>query len=195
MKSATVLRFFKTGVLKKWLLTAAFIAGIHAGAAAQSAGKVEVSLNFARQNGFATNQFAIWVEDAQGRFVKTLYATQFTASGGWKTREQSLPLWVKQSGISRQSQNTSAKADAVTGPTPKDGSLKYSWDATDSNNRALPAGEYRIFVEASLRNENRVLYTANIRLGGSPGQITPQPSYFGSSSAERGMIGAVTVKY
>jgi len=37
---------------------------------------VEVSFTFARQSGAASNQFAVWVEDAQGRYVRTLYATR-----------------------------------------------------------------------------------------------------------------------
>lgn len=54
-------------------------------------GSVEVSFHYARQKGFSSNQFAVWVEDSGGRFVKTLYATGFTASGGYKKK----PLLLK----------------------------------------------------------------------------------------------------
>lgn len=156
---------------------------------AQEARFVEISFNYAKQRGVASNQFAVWVEDAQGNYIKTLYATKFTAAGGWKRRPLSLPQWVKRSNLAEMGK---AQVDAITGPTPKSGALKYSWDGTDGGGNALPDGEYRIFVEATLRNENQVLYTAAVQLGES-GQATADAQYSGASSAERGMIGPVTV--
>ena len=153
--------------------------------------RVEVNFTYTKQGGFASNQFAVWIEDAQGRYVKTLYATRFTAAGGWQRRELSLPLWVKQSNLAGKSK---AQVDALTGPTPKNGNLRYVWDGTDSAGRSVPAGEYRVLVEATLRNENAVLYTATIKLG-ERGKAAAQARYSGSSAAERGMIGQVTVSY
>jgi hypothetical protein len=153
--------------------------------------RVEVSFTYASQRGYSSNQFAVWIEDAQGRYVKTLYATRFTAAGGWKRRANSLPQWVKQSSLAEMGR---AQVDALTGPTPKSGSLRYVWDGTDSTGRAVSAGEYRVFVEATLRNENRVLYTAAVKPG-EKGPVTAAARYFGSDTAERGMIGPVTVTY
>jgi hypothetical protein len=152
---------------------------------------VEVHFTYTRQGGFASNQFAVWVEDAQGRHVKTLYATRYTAAGGWQRREHSLPLWVKQSNLPNLNRS---QIDAFSGPTPRSGAMSYSWDGTDSAGRAVPPGEYRVFVEGTLRNENRVLYTAIVKLG-EHGQATVQTQYFGSSTAERGMIDQVRVTY
>jgi len=155
------------------------------------ANKVEVSFTYTKQSGFASNQFAVWIEDAQGRYVKTLYATKFTAKGGWQKRELSLPLWVKQSNLAKMDKS---QVDAITGSTPKGGDLRYVWDGTDSTGKAVPAGEYRVIVEASLRNENSAIYTAVIKLG-EKGKVTAQVRYTGTSTAERGMIGPVTVSY
>jgi len=155
------------------------------------ANKVEVSFTYTKQSGFASNQFAVWIEDAQGHHVKTLYATKFTAAGGWQKREYSLPLWVKQSNLAKMNK---AQVDAITSSTPKSGDLRYVWDGTDGTGKAVPAGEYRIIVEASLRNENSVIYTAVIKLG-EKGKVTAQARYTGTSTAERGMIGPVTVTY
>ena len=154
-------------------------------------GTAKVSFVYNRQGGFASNQFAVWIEDAQGRYVKTLYATKFTATGGWKKRESSIPLWVKQSGLSGMNKS---QIDALTGPTPRGGNLSFAWDGTNQAGLAAAAGAYRVFVEATLRNEDRVLYTADITLGES-GAVTPQPRYFGNGTAERGMIGQVTVTF
>ena len=153
--------------------------------------RVEVSFTYTKQGGFSSNQFAVWIEDAQGRYVKTLYATRFTAAGGWQKREQSLPLWVKQSNLAAMNK---AQVDALTGPTPKSGSVRYVWDGKDSAGRPVPAGEYRVLVEATLRGESSVLYTALIKLG-ERGTVKPQARYSGSDTKERGMIGQVTVSY
>ncbi|MDR0598631.1 MAG: DUF2271 domain-containing protein [Treponema sp.] len=175
---------------KRILLSILALAGL--GLYAQTAVKVEVSFTYTRLSGSGSNQFAVWIEDAQGRYVKTLYATRFTALGGWKKRDLSIPQWVKQSGLAAMSQS---QIDAITSPTPQTGGVRYVWDGTDSAGRAVPAGEYKVFVEASLRNENRVIYTAPVQVGGKPAQVTAQAHYFGLSTAERGMIGPVTVKY
>jgi hypothetical protein len=154
-------------------------------------GTAEVSFTYNKQGGFASNQFAVWIEDSRGGHVKTLYATKFTATGGWKKRESSIPLWVKQSGLGGMNKS---QIDALTGPTPRGGTLRYVWDGTNQAGLAAAAGGYRVFVEATLRNENRVLYTADITLSGS-GAVTPQPRYFGNGTAERGMIDRVTVTF
>ena len=153
--------------------------------------KVEVSFAYTKQNGMASNQFAVWIEDAQGRFIKTLYATRFTAAGGWERRPLSIPQWVKRSNLAGMNKT---QIDAITGPTPKSGNLRYTWDGTDSTGRTVSAGEYRVFVEATLRNENQVIYTATVKLG-EKGQTAARAQYAGSGTAERGMIGPVTVTY
>jgi hypothetical protein len=159
--------------------------------------KVEINFVYSIQKGFASNQFAVWIEDAQGKYIKTLYATKFTANGGWKRREHSLPLWVKQSSLAEMSK---AQIDAITAPTPKAGKLDFTWDYTDSAGRKVADGEYKIFIEATLRNENHVIYTASINSAANNQQtagntIALEPQYFGSNTDDRGMISRVTVKY
>jgi len=150
---------------------------------------LEVSFDFVRQGGIASNQFAVWIEDAQGQYIRTLYATRFTAAGGWRRREGSLPQWVRQSGLAGRNQ---AHVDALTGPTPPAGALRYVWDGRNYAGQPVPQGEYRVFVEASLRWDDRVVYTAVVRLG-EAGQVSATPEFFGDRTEERGMIGPVTV--
>ncbi|MCL1817831.1 MAG: DUF2271 domain-containing protein [Spirochaetaceae bacterium] len=161
-----------------------------AGAAAQSR-SAEISFAYTRQNGSGSNQFAVWIEDAAGRYVKTLYATRFTASGGWQRRPLSVPLWVQKAGVKDLS---GSDIDALTGSTPAAGSLKYRWDGTDAKGKAVPAGEYRVYLEATLRGENRVLYSAVIRLGAEAGEAAVTSEYFGAETAERGMVSGVKVR-
>jgi hypothetical protein len=168
-----------------------FAALIVTSAAAQPTAAAELSFSFTRQSGSASNQFAVWIEDPQGRHVKTLYATRYTANGGWQRRETSIPLWVKQSGLANMDR---AQIDSLTGATPRNGTLTYRWDGTDSRNTALPPGDYVIYLEGTLRWQNQVLYRATIRLGQGPATPAVTTEYTGTPGAEQGMISAVVVR-
>jgi len=155
----------------------------------------EISFTFNRQSGSSSNQYAVWIEDSSGNFVKTLYATRYTANGGWERRPQSIPLWVSKSGLSALPKKD---IDAFSGATPRTGTQSYRWDGTDKNGNPLPSGEYQLFLEATLRGDNRVLYSASITLGNSQGIPTETfvaARYFGSSTSEWGMIEDVRVAY
>jgi len=61
-------------------------------------------------------QIAIWAEDADGRYLSTLYVTRRTATGSWiggKDRPEALPVWSHLRGAE--------SVDAATGATPKSG--------------------------------------------------------------------------
>jgi hypothetical protein len=151
----------------------------------------ELSFSFTRLSGSASNQFAVWVEDAQGKFIKTLYATKYTANGGWKRRETSIPVWVGKSGLSGL---TPAQIDAVTGATPRTGTLTYTWDGTDSRGAQVLAGNYFLFLEGTLRWENQVLYRAPIRLGSGAAAAEVSVEYKGDAGSDRSMIGDVKAR-
>jgi len=151
----------------------------------------ELSFSFTRLSGSASNQFAVWVEDSQGRYIKTLYATRYTANGGWKRRETSIPIWVKKSGLSNL---TNAQIDALTGATPRTGALTYTWDGTDSSGAAVQAGDYFLFLEGTLRWENQVLYRAPIRLGRGAASAEVSVEYTGDAGADRAMIADVKAR-
>lgn len=186
--------------MKKILvLTALCLVFSWAHIAAQTSGQsdgIEISFTFNRQGGFASNQFAVWVEDSGGRLVKTLYATKFTADGGWERREESIPLWVRKSGLANLKK---PEIDAFTGATPRTGAQTYRWDGRDKNGLPVSPGEYRVCLEGSLRSENRVLYSAAVTVGsgtsGTPAEAEVKPVYFGSGTKERGMIENVKVSY
>ena len=168
--------------------------------AAPSQTKLEISFTFKRQSGFSSNQFALWIEDSRGRLVKTLYATKFTANGGWAKRPQSIPLWVVKSGISAGVSALSKNdIDAFTGATPRAGALSYSWDGAGMDGNPMAPGEYRVFLEATLREGNRLLCSAPFTLGsGSAGSFAEarlNMEYYGNSTKEHDMIENVKVMY
>ncbi|MCL2301228.1 MAG: DUF2271 domain-containing protein [Firmicutes bacterium] len=109
-------------------------------------GALTISFDFERQSGFSSNQFAVWMEDADGTVVKTLFATEFTAKGGYEKRPSSLTNWVE-----RAVKTGITDADAVAGATPKSGPVSYVWDCTDEDGKAVPPGTYKFFVENTFR--------------------------------------------
>ena len=48
---------------------------------AVKASALEVSFNYQRQAGPGSNQYAVWIENEKGEFVKTLFFTSYTAKG------------------------------------------------------------------------------------------------------------------
>ena len=74
---------------------------------AVKASALEVSFNYQRQPGPGSNQYAMWIENDKGEFVKTLFVTSYTAKGrsrgaeqpkrGYIVRPACVPVWVKTS--------------------------------------------------------------------------------------------------
>ena len=153
---------------------------------------LEIAFDYQRRNGIASNQFAVWIEDPTGSLVKTLYATRFTAMGGWEKRPACLPEWVASS---RPDTLSSREINAITGATPVSGRLRYAWDGKDHDGRRVSSGTYRYVVEANLRWDNRVIYGGMIALGGPPQVSRPRPEYFGDADEDRGMISNVAAMY
>ncbi len=150
------------------------------GAPAATTGEsVTVTFDFQKQDGYATNQFAVWVEDENGAFVKTLFATRFTAEGGYVERPASLPIWVE-----RADAANAKDLDAVTGATPNSGSLSYVWDLTDESGARVADGTYRFFVEGTLRYENQVLYSGEIAIGGAAASAEATAAYTYAAAAD-----------
>lgn len=144
-------------------------------------GALTITFHYEKQSGYASNQFAVWMEDSEGNLVKTLYATRFTANGGYKNRPDAIPRWVEQSGLSSMRKS---EVDAITGATPKAGTVSYAWDLTDKDGNAVAPGEYKFVVEGSLRWKNRVLYTGIIDTSGSAATVQGEAEYFYEESSD-----------
>ncbi|MBA4348110.1 MAG: DUF2271 domain-containing protein [Clostridiales bacterium] len=178
-----------------------FISGCAAPAAPQrDSDIVTVSFSFEKQQGYASNQFAVWVEDMDGNLIKTLYVTKFTAKGGFEKRPDALPVWVARSGLAQD-----ANVDAATGATPKVGEVSFVWDLADESGARVADGTYRFFVEGTLRWKNQVLYTGEITLDGSAttAEAAAEYTYAESTDApaltvesvENSMISGVMAEY
>lgn len=146
-------------------------------AVAQSgARQVVLTYDLKRIPGPGSNQLAVWVEDMSGKYVCTIFATRFTASGGYTKRPASLSEWVGKSGWAEAS---AAEVDAVSGSTQAAGANTLVWDCRDRSGKPVPDGKYVIRMEANIKNERRMFYRAEVNVGGpaarSEGTITFSP--------------------
>ncbi|WP_276689827.1 DUF2271 domain-containing protein [Acidaminococcus massiliensis] len=114
-------------------------------AAAQAKGPLTLEYTYNKKEGMASNQMAAWIEDKDGKVVRTLFATKFTAQGGYKKREQALPVWVKKSGLA---QLDKAKVDALTKAT-----LYMDSDALYTGTFQKGGKEQTLDMKASLTKE------------------------------------------
>ena len=146
---------------------------------------LEISFRFQR-GGIASSQYAIWIEDETGRLVRTLYATSFTAEGGYEYREDALPIWVSKA---KPQPLSSTQIDAITGATPRNGVLSYQWDGTDNNGNRVSPGKYTFFIKGTLYWKSRVIYAGELDWGGSGQDSIPlKVRYFNPSKTNESMI-------
>jgi hypothetical protein len=84
-------------------------------------------------------QTAVWIEDADGNFVKTLYVSGF--AGYVKERQVTLPIWGNSSNF--------VDVDGVTGASIDVGHHIYVWDLKDLSGNEVKSGSYTVKVEVS----------------------------------------------
>ena len=84
-------------------------------------------------------QTAVWIEDREGNFVKTIYVSGF--SGHAKEKQVRLPKWARASEF--------VDVDAVTGASIDSGHHIYVWDLKDNSGGRLKPGEYVVNVEVA----------------------------------------------
>ena len=146
---------------------------------AGKASTLEVSFNYQKQAGPGSNQYAVWIENEKGEFVKTLFVTSYTTKGrarggeqakrGYIVRPACVPTWVK---TSKAEEKTDVQLDAVTGATPQNGGIQtLTWDFTDENGKAVPQGTYKVKVEATLFFDSDIIYTGSFTTKDKPGNI------------------------
>jgi hypothetical protein len=154
--------------------------------------KVEISLVFHRRGGVASNQFAVWIEDGDGKLVKTLFVTHFTADGGWEDRPDALATWVERSGLGA---GTAQTADAYSGATPQTGRQTYVWDCTDESGQAVPAGDYHVLAEGTIFWKDAVLYDGVIAIGGGESTAQVRVHFTTDEAMKSDMLTGVEAEY
>lgn len=153
--------------MKRFLSTVLFAISLFASSSfAQSISSVEISFNYQRQDGPGSNQYAIWVENAQGEVIRTLFVTSYTTKGrargnaelvrGYIKRPNCVPTWVK---AVKADNLSDEELDVFTGATPKASGLQsFTWDLKDQQGKAIEEGTYKILVEATLYGKSIATY-------------------------------------
>lgn len=155
--------------------------------------RVEFSYFFHRQPRMASNQMALWIEDPEGNYIATVFATAYTAQGGYKKRPLSLPQWRS---VSDWDQAAPEYVDAVSGATPLSGRHEAIWDCRDEQGLLAAPGRYVYRMEGNIFWENMVLWTGEIIIGDFPDQSAAEPVYFPERAHRKGiMLDEVRAKY
>ncbi len=90
-------------------------------------------------------QVAVWIEDASGAHVKTVFVSGF--AGNVKGRQVTLPVWAEISKFEG--------ADAVTGASIDVGHYVYAWDCKGLDGKPVKPGRYTAKVEVMHWPSNR----------------------------------------
>ncbi|GHV59069.1 hypothetical protein FACS1894182_12590 [Bacteroidia bacterium] len=153
---------------------------------------MKINVDYERQPGHGSNQWAVWIEDSEGYIVKTLFVTRFTADGGYIPRPSCTPLWVSKALPNDLSQEA---IDAFSGATPSSGIQTYVWDITDADGNPVAQGNYTLMVEATLYGESEVVYKAPFTIGDKEWTLNPEPFYTSDDETNKNMIRSVNVEY
>ncbi|MBN2424029.1 MAG: DUF2271 domain-containing protein [Calditrichaceae bacterium] len=112
-------------------------------------------------------QTVIWVEDKDGKYIKTVYVSGF--SGHVKDRQVNLHEWAESSQFKG--------LDAVTGASINTGQHIYVWDLKDIEGKKVKDGEYTIKVETAYWPSGQSdLVAAKLIIGKNSSEVTKQES-------------------
>ena len=185
---------------KIFLLCAASLAALWTMATSctseNTGGKVEITFDYVKKQGPGSNQYAVWIENEKSEVVKTLFVTSFTTKGriregepirrGYTYRPACVPTWVTNA---KTAEMTDTELDAFTSATPKEGGIQtFTWDFTDTAGNKVAKGNYKVCVEATLKNEYRILYVGNFSTKDKAGEISLTETINGFDEAYAGMI-------
>ena len=188
----------------KKIISLLFVCAVSAlfASCASKPGSLELSFNYTKQAGPGSNQYAVWIENAEGQVVKTLFVTEFTAKGrsrdgskparGYTYRTSCTPTWVQHVGAESLSDG---QMDAFTGATPAESGVQtFVWDFTDQDGQPVAKGTYRFYIEATYNGPSVVTHTGTVTYGAPAGNLPVEPSYIEASEDRKDMIADVKAR-
>jgi hypothetical protein len=132
---------------------------------------------------------AIWLEKEDGTYVKTLYASDWLAYGGY-TMEGICPTWVEKASWAT---NETELPDAISGATPRFGQGERVFQFKKKD---LPAGSYKFCIQVHLTADYNELYTGVIELGKEPSEAAAEVSYSpGKHETISGVLSEVSASF
>jgi hypothetical protein len=132
-----------------------------------------------------SNQIAVWIENDSGKVVRSLYASRWTAKGGFKKDPVSLNEWTKKADWGNAKKE---EVDAVSGATQKAGPIKLTWDGKDKNGNVVANGKYVVRIEGNIKDEKTMFARAEITLGGKKQKVKAAISYKPEDAGKEGVL-------
>ncbi|MCX6544518.1 MAG: DUF2271 domain-containing protein [Acidobacteria bacterium] len=117
-----------------------------------------------------TYHTAMWLEDMQGRLVKTLFVSQELSNGEYKLG-QACPDWVK---LAHWEKAPKPEVDAVTAPTPNVGAEEKIFDLAALG---VPPGTYQFKFQVHITEQYNVLHYGQIAVGPANAQAKIEIAY------------------
>ncbi len=131
--------------------------------------KLEVQIGFevfAPDQGFYRRPYvAIWIEDKQGKTVRTLNVWYQQGRGNRWLRD--LRVWMRAEQARRTADGDDISA-AVSGPTRQPGKYSLIWDGKDNHRKAVEQGEYFVCIEAAREHGGYQLLRKSFSFGIRP---------------------------
>jgi len=157
------------------------------GVGAATPDNVKITFDLQRIAIKASNQYAAWIEDGNGRYVATIAATEFTARKGYIKRPESLSDWIK---VSNWANSSEEVVDAVSMATPGTGPVVLEWDGKDSSGKIVPPGTYTYKLEGTIFWDKRVVWSGKITTGDKPSSSVATAEYYPSkdTATEKGLL-------
>jgi hypothetical protein len=158
--------------MKKGILTSLFVLQAVFWINAQTDGTLTVTATTSSAGGnFAPkNIVAVWIEDDQGNFVKTLLAYA-------QNRKTHLNTWEASTTAAGSPFNT---VDAITGATQTSHATRTcTWNGTDVNGTLVADGTYKVRMELTDKNSTGNYSSFNFTKDTNPISLTPSnvPSF------------------
>lgn len=105
-----------------------------------------------------TYHTAIWLEDKEGKLVKTLFVSQELSRNEFRQGD-ACPDWVKQASWAEADQSL---VDAVTGPTPNVGGGTLSFNLDELG---VAPGTYRFCFQVHIVDKYNILFRGTVDVG------------------------------
>jgi hypothetical protein len=141
-------------------------------------GFLDVTLTLNEVKGIQPSyQTVIWLEDDQGRYLQTLYVSEYLSFGGFhdSTICTSWSKKVKWDGT------PPAVFDLVTAATPEIGEKTFRFDCTT---HGIKPGTYRFNVQTHLLEKYNITYTGRIAIGSKETEQMAQVAYLPNRYAQ-----------
>lgn len=136
-----------------------------------------------------TYHTAMWLEDKDGKIVKTLYVSQELSDSGYKVGTW-CPDWVKQAQWEKAPKTDVA---AVTAPTPLVGDGQMAFDLAKAG---IGPGTYGFRFQVHVSEEYNVLYRGQFTVGGQKSDVKLETVYGpGKLDSTEQFIRDVEVRY